>query len=338
MITLIGKKMGMERQMKSYKSIPVRPSEITPENLYLNRRKFMKMAGVLGAGALLAGCAPSTLETQEAPMADVEIESQDATATALTDERGDPLNTYQEITNYNNYYEFSFDKESVAVKAQGFPTSPWEVEVGGLVQKPTTFGMEDILKKFPSEERIYRLRCVEGWSMVIPWLGFPLAQLLKEVEPTGDAKYVAFQTVMDEAHMPNLNVGSFPWPYTEGLRLDEAMNDLAILVTGLYGKPLLPQSGAPLRLAVPWKYGFKSVKSIVKIDLVAEQPATLWPVTAPNEYGFYANVNPEVPHPRWSQATERRIGEIKRRDTLMFNGYAEQVAYLYEGMDLRANF
>jgi sulfoxide reductase catalytic subunit YedY len=324
--------------MKKYMSVPIQSSEITPEHVYLNRRKFMKMAGAVGAGTLLAACAPPNMATQEAPLANVEEEPQDLAVSAQTDELGDSLNTYDQITNYNNYYEFSLDKELVAVEAEGYPTSPWEVQVGGLVNKPTTFGMEDILKKFPSEERIYRLRCVEGWSMVIPWMGFPLSKLLKEVEPTGDAKFVALQTAMDEEYMPNLSINYFPWPYTEGLRLDEAMNDLAILVTGLYGKELPPQNGAPIRLAVPWKYGFKSVKSIVKIDLVAEMPKTLWPVTAPNEYGFYANVNPEVAHPRWSQATERRIGEFDRRETLMFNGYAEEVASLYEGMDLRANY
>ena len=329
--------------MKTYRSVPIHSSEITPEHIYLNRRKFMKSAGIAGISALLAACAPQAEETQESPTAQVEEsgaedDTQDAVARVPTDELGDPLNSYQEITSYNNYYEFSFDKELPAVVSQGFPTSPWEVQVGGLVHKPTTFGMEDILKKFPSEERIYRLRCVEGWSMVIPWLGFPLAKLLNEVEPMGDAKYVAFQTAMDEEYMPNLSVGFYPWPYTEGLRMDEAMNDLTLLATGLYGKSLLPQNGAPIRLAVPWKYGFKSIKSIVKIDLVAEMPNTLWPFIAPNEYGFYANVNPEVPHPRWSQATERRIGEFQRRETLMFNGYAEQVASLYEGMDLRANY
>ncbi len=299
----------------------------------------MKAAGIAGVSALLAACTPDDrADSQESGQAVEPHKGPGETGpNAQTDELGDPLNSYQEITSYNNYYEFSFDKELPAVVSQGFPTSPWEVQVGGLVHKPTTFGMEDILKKFPSEERIYRLRCVEGWSMVIPWLGFPLAKLLNEVEPMGDAKYVAFQTAMDEEYMPNLADRAYPWPYTEGLRMDEAMNDLTLLATGLYGKSLLPQNGAPIRLAVPWKYGFKSIKSIVKIDLVAEMPGTLWTSVAPDEYGFYANVNPEVPHPRWSQATERRIGEFQRRETLMFNGYAEQVASLYEGMDLREN-
>jgi len=212
------------------------------------------------------------------------------------------------------------------------------VEVGGLAHKPQTFAIEDILAKFPSEERIYRLRCVEAWSMVIPWLGFPLGKLIEAVEPMGDAKYVRFETLYDPEQFPGQSSGWYTWPYAEGLRLDEALNDLAILSTGLYGKELLPQSGAPLRLVVPWKYGFKSIKSIVKIELVAEQPTSLWMAAAPNEYGFYANVNPTVSHPRWSQASERRIGESGRRETLMFNGYADEVAGLYEGMDLSVFF
>ncbi len=212
------------------------------------------------------------------------------------------------------------------------------MEVSGLVQKPQTFGIEDLEKKFSPEERVYRLRCVEGWSLVIPWTGFPLAKLLKAVEPTGDAKYVQFMTIPESDQMPGLKDNFYPWPYIEGLRLDEAMNDLALLVTGLYGKPLPPQDGAPIRLAVPWKYGFKSAKSLVKIELVADQPNNFWHMIAPDEYGFYSNVNPDVPHPRWSQSTERRIGETGRRKTLPFNGYGEQVAGLYAGMDLRANY
>jgi sulfoxide reductase catalytic subunit YedY len=332
--------------MKNFGSVPIRSSEITPEHVYLNRRQFMKTAAVVGAGALVAACAPGSPAAEEpadeAPGGQTPAGEMPATGneeaggavTAKTDELGDPLNAYEEITNYNNYYEFSFDKEAVAPISKDFPTSPWIVEVGGLVNKPQTFAIEDLLKKFPSEERIYRLRCVEGWSMVIPWMGFPLSKLLSEVEPQGSAKYVAFQTVMDEEHMPNLAVSLYPWPYSEGLRLDEAMNDLAILVTGLYGKELPPQNGAPLRLAVPWKYGFKSVKSIVKIDLVEQEPPTLWNLIQPQEYGFYANVNPQVDHPRWSQSTERRIGELGRRETLMFNGYVDQVASLYSDMDL----
>jgi sulfoxide reductase catalytic subunit YedY len=254
------------------------------------------------------------------------------------DELGDALTPYDAVTGYNNYYEFSTDKESVAVLAKDFKTAPWTVQVGGLVKNPKTYAIEDLLKRFAQEERIYRLRCVEGWSMVIPWMGFPLHKLLKEVEPAASAKYVRFESVMRPEEMPGQQSGWYTWPYVEGLRVDEAMNDLALLVTGVYGKPAPPQNGAPLRLAVPWKYGFKSVKSIVKIDLVEQQPTSLWMAAAPDEYGFYANVNPDVPHPRWSQATERRIGEYNRRKTLPFNGYADQVASLYAGMDLRANY
>jgi sulfoxide reductase catalytic subunit YedY len=249
------------------------------------------------------------------------------------DELGDALTTERAINTYNNYYEFSFGKEAVAELAKGFRTDPWSVQVGGLVAKPQAFDL-DALLAFDQEERIYRMRCVEAWSMVIPWIGFPLSRLLDEVEPTSEAKYVRFETLHDPEQMPNQNGGSFPWPYVEGLRLDESVHDLTILATGLYGKPLLPQTGAPVRLVVPWKYGFKSIKSIVKIDLVADMPTSTWMAQAAREYGFYANVNPDVPHPRWSQATERRIGEIKRRKTTLFNGYEDEVAHLYEGMDL----
>jgi sulfoxide reductase catalytic subunit YedY len=247
------------------------------------------------------------------------------------------LTSDQAINNYNNFYEFTFSKEGVAQLAQGFETRPWSVEVGGLVTNPRTFDLADLLA-YPQEERIYRMRCVEGWSMVIPWIGFPLAKLLEEVGPTGEAQYVRFETLYDPEQMPNQRAGTFPWPYVEGLRLDEAMHDLTILAMGFYGKPLTPQTGAPIRLVVPWKYGFKSIKSIVKIDLVAEMPETTWVNLAPHEYGFYANVNPNVSHPRWSQATERRIGESGRRKTLIFNGYEEEVASLYEGMDLTVWF
>jgi sulfoxide reductase catalytic subunit YedY len=254
------------------------------------------------------------------------------------DELGDPTNSYQDITNYNNFYEFSVQKEAVNPLSQEFTTEPWTVEVSGLVNNPKTYGIEDLLSLFPQEERIYRLRCVEAWSMVIPWMGFPLASLLKEVEPTSDAKFVRFETLYRPEEMPGQRNPLFPWPYQEGLRLDEAMNDLTILATGLYGQPMPNPNGAPIRLVVPWKYGFKSIKSIVKIELVAEQPSTLWNTVGSNEYGFYSNVNPERSHPRWSQASERRIGEFSRRPTLMFNGYAEEVAHLYEGMDLIENY
>jgi sulfoxide reductase catalytic subunit YedY len=318
------------------KKIP--SSEITPEQVYLNRRQFMKAAG-LGAGALaLAACSSSPEPAATTASGAADAPAAAPSAGAQSDELGDPLTEYEAVTNYNNFYEFSQDKQSVAPLSANFRTRPWTVEVGGLVNKPTTFAIEDLLAKFPSQERIYRLRCVEAWSMVIPWLGFPLADLLKAVEPTGEAKYVRFETLLDEEQFPGQRSGWFNWPYVEGLRLDEAMHDLTILSTGLYGKELLAQNGAPLRLVVPWKYGFKSIKSIVKIDLAAEQPTSLWMAAAPNEYGFYANVNPEVDHPRWSQSSERRIGEGGRRKTLMFNGYEEEVAGLYSGMDLSVNY
>jgi sulfoxide reductase catalytic subunit YedY len=325
--------------------IPKIPSsEITPEHVYINRRQFMRGVG-LAAGALaVAACAAPGLKTTPttAPSANASPASGAAgaaptvaaSAGTVTDELGDPLTTYEAVTTYNNYYEFGADKSEPAIRAKDFKTQPWNVQVGGLVNKPGTFGVEDLTRMFPPEERIYRLRCVEAWSMVIPWLGFQLNSLLKAVEPTGDAKYVRFTTLLDAQQMPGQRSPYYQWPYVEGLRLDEAMNDLAILATGLYGKPTLPQNGAPIRLVVPWKYGFKSIKSIVKIDLVTEQPTSLWMAAAPNEYGFYANVNPAVDHPRWSQASERRIGELSRRKTLPFNGYSEQVAGLYAGMDL----
>ena len=326
------------RKNKFVSGIP--SSEITPESIYLSRRRFMKVAGVSAAAAFLAAC--STPDRQEPSPTQT---GQNATQTPAAngqsgpnqDELGSPANTFEAITNYNNYYEFSQRKEMVAVMAKKFVTSPWQVEVSGLVHKPKTFGLEELLK-FPQEERVYRLRCVEGWSMVIPWTGFRVAELLKAVEPMGSARYLRFTTANLPEQMPGLENRLFPWPYTEGLRLDEAMNDLALLVTGLYGKPLPSQDGAPVRLAVPWKYGFKSGKALVKIELVAEQPATFWSTITSVEYGFYANVNPDVPHPRWSQSTERRIGEISRRKTLLFNGYAEQVGQLYSGMDLAKNY
>jgi methionine sulfoxide reductase catalytic subunit len=323
--------------------IPVRSSEITPEDVYKNRRQFMKGVGALALGAVaMAACGapPAPVAGPAVPTAG---EAPQGTAAPvedgpLVDELGDPANTFEQITNYNNFYEFTTDKQRVAQLAKDYPTSPWTIEVGGLVGKPRTFGIEDILSGFDQEERIYRMRCVEGWSMVIPWLGFPLRKLLAQVEPAADAKYVRFETVLDPENMPGQRTSWYEWPYVEGLRLDEAMHDLTILSTGLYGQTLLPQSGAPLRLVVPWKYGFKSIKSIVRIDLVADQPSSLWMIAAPNEYGFYANVNPDVSHPRWSQRTERRIGESGRRETLMFNGYEEEVAGLYAGMDLRTYY
>ena len=315
-----------------YKSVPVKSSEITPYSQYLSRRDFLKAAGIVTGSALLAACAPKATGTA-VPAGETPAVS------GKMDELGDPANSFEDITNYNNFYEFSTNKESVNGLSEEFTASPWTVEVYGMVNNPKTYGIEDLLSGFTQEERIYRLRCVEAWSMVIPWTGFPLASLLKEVEPTSDAKYVRFETVYRPEEMPGQgNSFFYPWPYQEGLRIDEAMNDLALLATGLYGQILPNPNGAPIRLVVPWKYGFKSIKSIVKIELTDQQPETLWNTVGPNEYGFYSNVNPERSHPRWSQASERRIGELSRRPTLMFNGYAEQVANLYEGMDLIENY
>ena len=312
------------------KSVPVKSSEITPYSQYLSRRDFLRTAGILTGSALLAACSPGASAATDAvsDMPDLP---------AKADELGDPANSFEDITSYNNFYEFSTDKGAVKPLSEDFSTRPWTVEVSGLVNKPKTYDIEDLLN-FPQEERVYRLRCVEAWSMVIPWTGFPLASLLKEVEPTSDAKFVRFETVYRPEEMPGQKSPFYPWPYQEGLRLDEAMHDLTILATGLYGMPMPNPNGAPIRLVVPWKYGFKSIKSIVKIELMAEQPSTLWSAVGPNEYGFYSNVNPERSHPRWSQASERRIGELGRRPTLMFNGYAEEVAHLYEGMDLIENY
>ncbi len=317
---------------ENFKSVPVKTSEITPKHVYLSRRDFIKVAGVIAGSVALAACAPQLTSAPE-PTTAAQL-----ALSGQTDELGDPVNSFKDITNYNNYYEFTTSKEGVARLAQKFQTSPWEVEVYGLVKSPRKYAVEDLVKQFQPEERIYRLRCVEAWSMVIPWVGFPLAKLLKEVEPTSDAKYVRFETVFRPEEMPGQRDRLYPWPYQEGLRLDEAMHDLTLLATGMYGGELPAQNGGGLRLVVPWKYGFKSIKAVVKIELVAEQPSTLWSAVGPNEYGFYSNVNPQVDHPRWSQATERRIGELQRRETLLFNGYAEQVASLYDGLDLKVNY
>ncbi|MHB1344632.1 MAG: protein-methionine-sulfoxide reductase catalytic subunit MsrP [Thermoleophilia bacterium] len=307
-------------------------SKITPEHIYLSRRKFMVGVAAVAGGALLAGCGldgrgdAGGTTTTGAP----------GPVGGAGDELGNQLTTYDAVTNYNNFYEFSLDKEEVAALSAGFVTEPWTVEVGGMVEAPRKYSIDELLALYPEEERIYRMRCVEGWSMVIPWLGFPLHRLLEDVKPTAEARFVQFQSLDDPERLPGQRY-RFDWPYTEGLRLDEALHDLTLLSTGLYGKRLLPQNGAPIRLVVPWKYGFKSIKSVVRIDLVREMPMSLWMAAGPNEYGFYANVNPEVDHPRWSQKTERRIGELGREDTLLFNGY-DEVASLYEGMDLRENF
>lgn len=311
--------------------VPIKSSEITPEHIYLSRRKFLQAAGLFAANVvLLAACGRQPTPLATSPTTSVVA----APSRDEADELGNALTPLATVLGYANYYEFTLNPTAVARLSQGFSISPWQVAVGGLVNKPKTFDIDD-LRTFEQEERIYRMRCVEAWSMVIPWFGFPLSRLLKEVEPLSTAKYVRFETLYDPDQMPGQKDRSFPWPYVEGLRLDEAMHDLTLLATGLYGKDLQPQNGAPVRLVVPWKYGFKSIKSIVKIDLVEEMPQSLWMATNPREYGFWANVNPEVPHPRWSQATERLIGENRRRETLFLNGYADEVAGLYPDLDSR---
>lgn len=293
--------------------------EVTPEALFLDRRALV--AGMVAAGALPAAAANDPARLAPIP----------ARRTMDAGETPTPL---ADVAGYNNYYEFGLDKGDPARNAGSLRPSPWTLTVGGLVKKPLTLDVDRYIARAPWEERIYRFRCVEGWSMVIPWVGVPLASLIRAVEPLGSAKYVAFRTLADPAQMPGLRSPVLDWPYREGLRMDEAMHDLTLLAVGVYGRRLPNQNGAPIRLVVPWKYGFKSVKSIVSIDFVETQPATSWNMAAPREYGFYSNVNPQVDHPRWSQARERRIGEFRKRATLMFNGYPE-VAGLYAGMDLR---
>jgi len=311
-------------------------NEITEEKHYLNRRNFLRGAILVGSVAVTG----TLYRTLNAPnkRATGSFQSKNLPKGGYVLPDGEKATDFADITNYNNFYEFSTDKQEVAHRAKDFVTRPWTVTVGGLVHKPHVFDIDDLMKIAPLEDRVYRHRCVEAWSMVIPWLGFPLSKLLSEVQPMASAKYVQFTTLFDPNRMPNQNSDILEWPYKEGLRLDEAMHPLTILAAGLYGKNLLPQNGAPLRLVVPWKYGFKGCKSIVKIELTSNQPQTTWNIANPHEYGFYSNVNPNVDHPRWSQATERRIGEFDLRKTLMFNGYADQVGHLYNGMDLTANF
>ncbi len=303
----------------------VLPSEITPHEVYLNRRSLLAgAAGLFGAGAFASGISAAPLGAPPSAFS--------------TDEK---KTSFKDVTTYNNFYEFGVDKDDPSKNASTLTVKPWTIKIDGLVNKPGDYALEDILKPVALEERIYRMRCVEGWSMVIPWVCFPLAEVIKRADPQGSAKYVAFETLVRPSEMPGQAslYKILDWPYVEGLRLDEALHPLTILAVGLYGETLPNQNGAPLRLVVPWKYGFKGIKSIVRISLVENEPPTSWKQQAPSEYGFYANVNPAVDHPRWSQATERRIGEgglfVKRRPTLPFNGYAEQVAGLYAGMDLK---
>ncbi|MDQ3809594.1 MAG: protein-methionine-sulfoxide reductase catalytic subunit MsrP [Chloroflexota bacterium] len=316
-------------------------SEITPESTFVRRRELLRngaralgTAAVVGSGLMwLVGQAPPP----DPP------EDQQPVATTVPQPNGpydtdEPPSAYSAITTYNNFYEFGLDKDEPAENAHILRTRPWTIAVEGEVAQPRVIDIDTLLSWFTLEDRIYRMRCVEAWSMVIPWLGFPLRELISRLEPTANARFVEFTTLLDPQQMPGQRSRVLQWPYVEGLRLDEALHPLTLMAVGLYGRMLPNQNGAPLRLVVPWKYGFKGIKSIVKIRLVTEQPRTTWALAAPNEYGFYANVNPEVDHPRWSQATERRIGEFTRRKTLPFNGYAEEVASLYAGMDLRRNF
>jgi len=302
----------------------IKSSEITPVQLFNDRRSFLQLTAGISALATL----PPVLAAAE-KFSDIKKSSY------VLKDKSTP---YESVTGYNNFYEFGTDKEDPAKHAGTLKTRPWTVTVEGEVHKPKTFDIDDLLKLAPLEERIYRLRCVEGWSMVVPWVGFSLAELLKQVEPTGNAKFVEFATLLDPIQMPGQHTRVLDWPYREGLRLDEALHPLTLLAIGLYGEVLPNQNGAPIRLVVPWKYGFKSAKSIVRIRLTEQQPRTTWNDSAPAEYGFYSNVNPEVDHPRWTQAKERRIGEFLKRPTLPFNGYADQVAQLYAGMDLKKNF
>lgn len=301
---------------------PLPSSEITPHRLYLARRAFLgASAGAIAATAFSGSAFADALQAKKGPF-----------------QAEDKPTAKDSVTTYNNFYEFGLDKGDPAKNAGTLRTSPWSIAIEGACEKPGTYGLEDLYKPADLEERIYRHRCVEGWSMVIPWIGIPLASVLQKVGPTADAKFVAFETLNDRSQMPGLRSSVLEWPYREGLRIDEAMHPLTMLAVGLYGETLPNQNGAPVRLVVPWKYGFKGIKSIVRIKLQDTQPRTAWNVAAPSEYGFYSNVNPEVDHPRWSQKTERRIGEFRRRDTLPFNGYGEQVAGLYAGMDLKRYF
>jgi methionine sulfoxide reductase catalytic subunit len=308
-------------------------ADVTPKSVYLDRRKFLRDMGLAGVVALAGKGLLDLASPSQSVYAGTKLTT--IKGPFSTDEK---LNTYNDVTHYNNYYEFGVDKDAPAKNAQNFHTSPWTVSVEGEVKKPRKFTMDEILVLAPLEERIYRHRCVERWSIVVPWIGFSFSVLANLVEPTPKARFVAFETYYDLKQMPQARYAGLDFPYVEGLRLDEAMHPLALLCVGMYGETLPNQDGAPVRMVLPWKYGFKSIKSLVKIRFVRDQPPATWNHTAPQEYGFYSNVNPEVDHPRWSQAKERRLGEFSMRKTLLFNGYGDQVAALYNGMDLRKNF
>jgi methionine sulfoxide reductase catalytic subunit len=318
-------------------------AEITPEEVYLRRREFMRDAGLfaLTASAVGGGLLALTGGVHTTKTADSNATPSGTPLPGHTAGRyrsSEPLTPYADVTTYNNFYEFGFDKSDPALRAASLRTHPWSVRVDGEVKRPQVIDVDQLVRWFALEERVYRMRCVEAWSMVIPWLGFPLGALIERVEPTSRAKYIAFTSLLDPQQMPEQDSKVLDWPYVEGLRIDEAVHPLSLLAVGLYGKPLPNQNGAPLRLVVPWKYGFKGIKSIVRISFTEREPPTTWNKAAPDEYGFYANVNPAVDHPRWSQASERRIGELRRRPTLPFNGYADEVAHLYAGLDLRRHF
>lgn len=322
--------MGVVMKLRSRRDPP--SSEVTPETLFLNRRDFIAAAGAIGAGAIAAASGlPAVAGAQPS-------QEPKAVGKPFGLQPDDKPTPWTDVTTYNNFYEFGTGKSDPSENAGKFKTVPWTVRVDGLVTKPADYHLEDFLKPSVVEDRIYRHRCVEAWSMVVPWRGVPLADVIKRANPTSKAKFVEFTTLLDPRQMPGERDAVLPWPYAEGLRLDEAQHPLALLTTGVYGRDLPNQNGAPLRLIVPWKYGFKCIKSIVRIRLTDSQPKTAWNQAASNEYGFYSNVNPTVDHPRWSQATERRIGEFFKRKTLMFNGYADDVGSLYAGMDLRKNY
>jgi len=316
------------------KAEDIRSSEITPKSLYLNRRRFLTGAALAGAAAATGVGLREIVSPSNAALAGTKIDGITKSPLSTTE----TITPYADVTHYNNYYEFSTEKDEPAKLAQHFRTRPWKVKIDGLVEKKQELDVDTILKMAAPEERIYRHRCVEGWSIVVPWVGFSLSELIKRAKPTSKAKFVEFTTIFDLSQMPGLQRQVLQWPYVEGLRMDEAMHPLALLCFGMYGEDLPNQDGAPLRIVVPWKYGFKSAKAIVRVRFTDKQPVNSWNLSAPREYGFYSNVNPNVDHPRWSQAKERRLGEFYKRPTLMFNGYGDQVASLYTGMDLKKDF
>lgn len=320
------------------KPADIRSSEITDQKLYLNRREFLRTsAGALAVGGAILGSSRAVFAAGQPAPHGRKLENVRKSPLSLTPEQEKP-NSWEQITSYNNYYEFGTDKESPSLTAGRLKTEPWSIQIDGEVATKRSVPIDELLSGIPLEERIYRMRCVEAWSMVIPWVGVPLSEVIKKCEPTAKAKFVEFYTLYDPSQMPGVRSPVLQWPYIEGLRMDEAMHPLTILATGLYGEVIPKQDGAPIRLVVPWKYGFKGAKSIVRIRFVERQPLNTWQQSAPQEYGFYSNVNPSVDHPRWSQASERRIGEFFKRKTLMFNGYADQVQGLYAGLDLKRNY